>query len=261
MVQIELNGHKAQLPTSWGEMTVEHFRRTAFVLALPQTPANQYQILRLLTPTIPPQLYLNLEDDQLTELVALLDWMKTPGTIRRIPLFRRWFRNYWLPDRETLVHAEMAIGEKYLKAFIQTGEEKYLNLLTACLVRPTKWWIVLFPFVRWFNLGWNGDIRERFHSQIQERRARQFRNLPVHIRLATVWWLIRIRWEIMQAYPDLFRSSKKDGNSKSDFIEVAFAISESQLFGDFESTMRTNANTLLKYLSYKKRTAEAVQQR
>jgi hypothetical protein len=144
-----------------------------------------------------------------------------------------------------------------LKAFIATGEEKYLNLLVASLVRPTKWWIALMPFLRWFNLSWNGDIRERFHSQIQERRAERFKSLPMHIRLATGWWLIRIRWEIMQAYPDLFRGGKKAG-PKSDFIDVAFAISETPAFGDFETTMRTNANTLLRYLSYKKRTAAAV---
>ena len=254
MHTIEIDNLKVQIPSSWQEMTPHDTMRVAHVLTMPWSPSLAYTIIRLLTPTVNPNLYCKLDDDQIFTLLPLVEFLKKPMSVKAMPLFRHGFRRYWLPDKHNILTAEYAIGEKYLQQFCKSGKEEDLNALVACLCRPTKWWIVFFPFVKYFNLQWNGDLRERYHSQIQEHREKWLSKIPLHKRLLVVWWLVQIRWEVQQQSKELYKRTENSG-LPGDFIDAAMAMSEKAVFGNFEETMQTPLSLTLRYLDLQRKKA------
>ena len=248
MNRIEIGNLKIDFPSTWEELTEKDFQRLGHVLLNKWNPQLQYTIIRLLTPDVNPEVWVNLTDDELLALLPLTEFLKKPVELRSMSLFRIGLRNYYLPDRSNLLTADWCFSEQLMKAFIQTGEEKYLNQLVAAICRPKKWWIQLFPFWRQLNLNWNGDIREKFHSGIMQTRVQEIAKIPMYKRLMVVWWVVQIRWEVQRQNAALFMG---DGKSEGgDWIECAMDISEKQLFGNFEKTMQTPFNLVLKYLNH-----------
>lgn len=235
-------------------MTPRDTMRVAHVLSSPWSPQLAYTIFRLLTPTVNPAVYCHLSDDQILALLPLVDFLKKPISVKAMPLFRHGFRRYWLPDKFNILTAEYAIGEKYLVQFCKSGKEQDLNELVACICRPTKWWLVLFPFLKYFNLKWNGDMREKYHSQIQDFRVKWLSKIPLHKRLMVVWWLVQIRWEVQKQNSELHKRSENSG-PPGDYIDAAMAMAEKQVFGNFEDTMQTPLSLTLRYLNLQRKKA------
>jgi hypothetical protein len=249
MVKIEIDEKLILFPENWDELTEEDFRRVCHVLLNPWSAALQYTIIRLLTPTVHPSTWVNLSDDNLIALLPLTEFLKTPVKLKSMKLFSIGLRGFYLPNRDNLLTADWAFSEKLIKAFLTTGKEEYLNQLVAFVCRPEKLWIQFFPFLKSLNLNWNGDYREKFHSSLAMERAKKISKIPMHKKLMVVWWIIQIRWEVQRQNQGLFNGS---GKSAGDWIEAAMEISEKGLFGNFEQTMQTPFNLVLKYLNHQK---------
>ena len=254
MHRIEIDTKLVEIPSSWQEMTPHDTMRVAHVLTTPWSPQLAYTIIRLLTPTVNPAIWCSLSDDQIVALLPLVEFLRKPISVKAMPLFRYGFRRYWLPDKFNILTAEYAIGEKYLQQFCHTGKEEDLNELVACMCRPTKWWLVFFPFLKYFNLQWNGDVREKYHSQIQEFRVKWLSKIPLHKRLMVVWWLVQIRWEVQKQNAELHKRSEKSG-PPGDYIDAAMAMAEKAVFGNFEATMQTPLSLTLRYLNLQRKKA------
>lgn len=250
MILIEIGKKQIQIPGAWDELTDEQIQRIGWALLQPWGPKTQYMLLRLLTPEVEPSVWVNLSDAELVELLRFTEFLQKPIALKSMPLFRMGLRKYHLPDARNLRTADFAFSEQLVKRFLQTGDEKALNQLVAAICRPVKWWIFFFPFLKEFNLKWNGDPREKFHSAIMQGRAEKIgRKIPMHKRLTVVWWVVQIRWEIMRSNGALFNGSGKAGG---DWFEAAMDIAERNIFGNFETTMQTNFNLVLKYLNHQK---------
>jgi hypothetical protein len=249
MNRIQIGKQLIALPSSWQEMTEQHLQRVAHVLTLPWDAKLQYTLIRLLTPDVKPETWVKLSDEQILFILPLTDFMREPVKLKSTRLFRMGFRWFWLPNREEAKLVDWAFAENLLKAFTATGEEKYLNLLVAAICRPKKWWILFFPFLKSFNLKWNGDPREKFHSAIMHLRAEKMNAVPMHKRLMVFWWVVQLRWEVYRENRGLFSGS---GKSSGDWIDAGMEIAKTGIFGGFEDTMQTNLNTILKYLNHEK---------
>ncbi len=232
MVRLEIGKLKIDFPEKWEELTPEDFSRVGHILLNEWNPALQYMIIRMLTPSVHPSVWVNLTDDELLALLPLTNFMKEPVKLKSMRLFRIGFRSYYLPDRSNILLADWAFSEQLVKAFVTTGNELFLNQLVATICRPKKWWIQLIPIWKKFNLKWNGDIREKFHSAIAEDRTPK---------------IARVRWEVQRTNQILFSGSGKGGGG--DWVEAAMEISERGLFGNFEQTMQTPFSMVVKYLN------------
>jgi hypothetical protein len=248
MVKIEIGSRKIDFPSCWEELTEEDFSRVGHVLLNPWSPQLQYTLIRLLTAKVEPSIWVNLDDDDLLALLPLTDFFQEPVQLKSMKLFRIGIRNYYLPDRSNLLTADWCFSEQLLKAFLKTGEEKYLNQLVASVCRPKKLWIQFFPWLKKINLKWNGDLREKFHSGIMMERIEKIAQVPMYKRLMVVWWVVQIRWEVQKQNKALFTGSGEGGSG--DWIEAAMDISEKQIFGNFDSTMQTPFSLILKYLNH-----------
>jgi hypothetical protein len=232
LVRLEIGKLKIDFPEKWEELTPEDFSRVGHILLNEWNPALQYMIIRMLTPSVHPSVWVNLTDDELLALLPLTNFMKEPVKLKSMRLFRIGFRSYYLPDRSNILLADWAFSEQLVKAFVTTGNELFLNQLVATICRPKKWWIQLIPIWKKFNLKWNGDIREKFHSAIAEDRTPK---------------IARVRWEVQRTNQILFSGSGKGGGG--DWVEAAMEISERGLFGNFEQTMQTPFSMVVKYLN------------
>lgn len=256
MVRLEIGKLKIDFPEKWEELTPEDFSRVGHILLNEWNPALQYMIIRMLTPSVHPSVWVNLTDDELLALLPLTNFMKEPVKLKSMRLFRIGFRSYYLPDRGNILLADWAFSEQLVKAFVTTGNELFLNQLVATICRPKKWWIQLVPFWKKFNLKWNGDIREKFHSAIAEDRTPKIAKVPLHKRLMVVWWVVQLRWEVQRTNQILFSGSGKGGGG--DWVEAAMEISERGLFGNFEQTMQTPFSMVVKYLNLQNNKAKSL---
>jgi hypothetical protein len=112
-------------------------------------------------------------------------------------------------------------------------------------------WIVLFPWFKTFALNWDGDPREKYHSDIAGIRAGKVSKVPMHKKLLVVWWLVQLRWDIYKNYKPVFEGSGT--GEKGDWLECIMHLAEKNLFGDLQSTMQTNLHLVLKYLHKEKK--------
>lgn len=247
MTEIEIHGQTYAFPSSWEELTPDQLTRVCGFLLQPWTPALQYVLIRLLLP-ITPSVFTRLQDFEILALLPLVEFMQKPILPKEFRLFRIGFRGFWLPAKMKIRAVDWVQSEPLLKQWAKTGEEKYLNLLVATLCRPRKIWIVFFGWFRWLNLNWDGDPREKFHSEIAIYRSNKLSHVPQHKKLLVVWWLVQLRWEVYKTNKSIFGGGSGDG----DWIECIMELAEKGLFGDLQATFQTNFHLVLKFLSKEK---------
>jgi hypothetical protein len=247
VVRLEINGSQYLFPQSWEELTPEQFKRVCGFLLQSWTPALQYTLFRLLLP-IEPKVFAQMADWQILNLLPLVDFLQKPIIPKPVRVFRIGFRGFWLPDRMKLRAVDYTVSEPLLKQFVKTGKEEYLDMLVASLCRPRKLWIVFFGWFRVFNLNWDGDPREKFHSEISNIRKAKISKVPLHLKMMVVYWLIQIRWDIFKTYKPVFSGGEGDGDWNAAMMELA----ERSLFGNLQETYQSNFYLILKFLKKEK---------
>jgi hypothetical protein len=249
MITIELCGKIFPFPEKWEELTPDQLTRVCGFLLEPWTPSLQYTLIRLLTPDVEPELWTRLTDEELGFLLPITDFLQKPILPGEMRLFRIGGRGFWLPSRLKVRAVDWVVSEPLLKAFSKNGSQEYLDALVATVCRPRKLWISFFGLFKVFALNWDGDPREKYHSEISTIRAKRLGKVPIHIKLMVVWWLVQLRWQIFKDYKSVFSGGSGDG----DWTECIMDLSEKQLFGDFQETMQTNLHLILKYLHKEKK--------
>lgn len=250
MTKIELFGKAYDFPSTWEELSDAQVERICGFLLQPWSPALQYLLIRLLLP-IKPSAWTKLTDDEILALLPITDFLQNPVLPKEFKLFSIGLRGFWLPSKLKIRAVDWIATEPHLKRFAKHGDLKSLDLLVASICRPLKWWIMLFPWFKTFAINWDGDPREKYHSDIASIRAGKLSKVPMHKKLLVVWWLVQLRWDIFKTYKSVFEGSGT--GEKGDWIETIMHLAEKNLFGDLQSTMQTNLHLILKYLHKEKK--------
>lgn len=263
MVEIEIadgtSTTKVFFPETWEELSEEQLLRIVPFLAKDEpTPEDKYLAFRILTPSVKPEVWVSLDDDQLLALLPFTDFLFRPIPLRTTRIFRMGLRWYYLPAPEDLKLADYVVAaDQIFRLYASNPTEQVLNLLVASICRPRKWWVVLFPWLLQLNTAWNGDLREKYHSGIAERRAKKLGRIPIYKRLAVVTWVLELRRQTYRSNKALHvsNSPKKKGQASGDWVDVAMSVASEGLFGNFEATMQQPLSTILRYLHHRKNSA------
>ena len=132
-------------------------------------------------------------------------------------------------------------------AFAKTGQYSELDLMIACLYRPSKW----FHFIQKLMPGYNGDIRQRFNKNQIERRAKLIAKLPPEVRFGCFLFFKNCEENIqggemeingtMISFRDLFnKSSENNGIVNLGWVGVLYSLAESGVFGNIKETAQQN---------------------
>lgn len=147
-----------------------------------------------------------------------------------------------LDKMKNITSGEYAKAEHRYLAFIQSGDEKYLNEMIAVLYRPRRRFAWL---LRFFQL-WDGEKRVPFHDY-HLARANDIAQVELNIRFAVFLFFEGCRNHAVENHPNVFSEGTNEENGG--WAGIFQAISEKPT--DIEELTRLNFWTLLFFLEQK----------
>lgn len=257
MTPFRLDGKSYTLPASWHQLTAEQAVATAPARLEPAD--NTVLRIRLLQQLagIPRQLLRRMAADDVLLLLGLLDWIwETPLPAGVLPSFEHAGVTYLVPaaDLSDLSLAEYALADHHLRQFVLGSQEQELLQLVATLCRPEK------KGLDRENPEWDGDAREPYNTQLAQRRAAGFSELALGVRQLVLTHFLAGQQTVQSYYKKLFDQPEQGGGGAaavegSPIIDLAYALADKGVFGDFENTCKQKLYTILEYLDSKRRNA------
>lgn len=159
---------------------------------------------------------------------------------------------------ENITIYELAATFTAYENYLATGEEEEINTLLAILYRPQK------PITRDNEaMAFEGDKRlpyRRYEATVPDR-ARMMAKLAPLVRRVMVFWFASCRLAIVDAFPDVFRSTGKSSSSKTDFGWGATLLAVAGGPVGLETVADQNHANALTWLAMKQREVEEAEQR
>jgi hypothetical protein len=262
MYLIKINGKSYRVAQTWEELTGKQLLSIApIVFCMPQTPVNQWKVLRALLP-VSTALLRRLTDGQIYDLLQTVDWIwRQPMDHCPVKSFTCAGIVYHLPDNEFnhVIGIEYALADMYLKKFMENpADSSALDGMISILCRPERNKHVIDP-------DWNGDIRERFNSGNCAGRIGDLKFLPVATKVIILQFFVSRQRFIVARYAPLFKDPDPGGETtdgsqpkaggplskprfNAGWLGMLFDLSEAGVFGDFDRTSHTGFHTIMLYL-------------
>jgi hypothetical protein len=212
-----------------------------------------------------------LNEAQKWELLQCVDYLFTDISGKAIlKSFQHGDVTYYLPGdnfkRESII--AFAFADEYFNLFVETGEAKYIDLLTACIARQKG--SQLYPPLQFGE----GDHREHFSTSRTEQRAQAFKTLPENIKTSVLIFFMGSKKYIHTHYEIMFRRKDADDDKAEEttgakqrmrafgkkkipkpnfnWIGVIYELSETGVFGNFDQVKHMFVHTCCYYLSKKR---------
>jgi len=253
MTSIQINNRKYKLPSCWEELTWKQAVMLASLMIVnravgePVSDHLKTLVLMLLWPDSDKWMH-RFDDEQYQAMFETMNWIETYPKLPPVPFFKIGFFKYYLPAYNQLRAFEFAQADMYVRHWAQDQKIENLNALVATLMRPAKWWIRFFPFLKKWNCKWDGDVRVKFNSFIINAHKGKIANLNLFFKLYVLWWYLALKQHNKEVYKDL-SGGKNDG----EFIDALFSVAETGVFQDFEKVGQLPVATFFSYLRSKKK--------
>lgn len=270
MHKIILNKKKYSLPSSFAELTQKQlYRVLPFIFnqgnPLPSASANGIKTMDIkifcllqLMP-IPKKYFYLLSPEQLYDLTQCINFLFTenPSTFIIKQFIHKGIT--WhspLAKLSSSVIIEYAFADFYfneLAASSQAPSTKHqapLDKLIATLYRPAKKNLDIH------SPDYDGDHREKYNSELTDKRAEQFKNLDPKIKTAILLFFIGCKKQIAAQYPSLFETIASDSSTEApntkhqapnnlNWFILINSLSKTGQYGDYQKTQYTNLHIIL----------------
>lgn len=242
MNHIRIDNNYFRLPKSLNDLTEKQLHSYIACRFSGLSPfESQLVFLKSLVNTKINRVLRDLSAVQLTEIVALLDWLHEPLPLK--PLFEKFTFDgvvYYAPQERmsTSVIAEYINCDNALMSY--EVDELYLEKLTAFLYRPAD------------SSKEFGDIREKMNTDKTIATATAFKRLPITYKIAALGFFVEIKQFIASAYKEVFEKEEEEGLVESSWGTTLMKIAETQVNGKLEDVKFTNIYEIFGYLKLKK---------
>jgi hypothetical protein len=255
MHQFRVLNQSFELPERWAELTARQLHAITPYLLQPATDWKmRVAALLKLAPVLSHKRLRQLGQSDSEYLVRCLEWIwTTPMDKCPIEFFEYEGRQYWLPDPvlENLVGIEYVSAEHHFKQFARDKPTPgALDSLVATICRPVK------KNLDESDPEWDGDKREKFNSKIAERRAVEFKDLPLPTKQLVLQFYIGADRAFHERYKELYKApgGGKPGRPNSfGTLGILDALATEGVFGTFDQVCFTNVHTLFFHLLKAKR--------
>jgi hypothetical protein len=153
-------------------------------------------------------------------------------------------------ELENITFYELMHTFSVYESFVETGDEDLAHQLLSILFRPAK-----KPTDENKVSAYQGDIRLPYmdHEATTPSRVKRMATLPPIVKKVLVFWFASCRYQIIQAYPNIFSSTKSDLPGEKVGNDYGWSSVLFQLAGnikDIAQVSNQNYSNVLTYLSY-----------
>jgi hypothetical protein len=153
-------------------------------------------------------------------------------------------------ELENITFYELMHTFSVYETFMETGEEEFAHELLAILFRPPK-----KATDENKASGYKGDIRLPYidHEATAASRVKRIATLPPIVKKVLIFWFASCRFQIIQAYPNIFKSTESDIPGEKVGNDYGWSGVLFQLAGnikDIAQVSNQNYSNVLTYLSY-----------
>lgn len=243
-----------EVPGTWAELDKHQF--SSIIQVLHFRKADPYTIsvslLALLFGVKNFHILSGIGDEYLTELVPLTNFLieEKPPVFNHWPEIKVKKKIHAAPvdDLSNLGFGEWCFAYECYNYYRLTDDPSALNKLIAVIYRP------LDPLSKKDSPDFKGDIREKFNSNLIEKRAQLLRGVDEKIKLAILAWFSVALAEVIEELPNVF--PKREGDSESEaptgddgrtWLSV-FSDLLGPKWGTMDQLSDTNAMFILNYL-------------
>lgn len=219
-------------PASWDEITPRQFRQYLNWLASGADIAGMFTLLQLWYGIRYRHSRL-LDDDQRTDLLAVLDWITTPPSRWMLPRLRVGFDQIIGPgnDLEYLTFGEFMYAQAAFDRYLDDNDVTHLPELIAALYR--------YRARPWQIAGY--AQRQPFDPRKHERTTRQMRSLPLAIQLGIVLNFQGCLETFPAQFPCLFSGKGSAGDGSYTWLDVGLSLArQTSALGTFAQMESTN---------------------
>jgi len=221
MHQVHLPHKSYQLPSRWNELNSDQVIKAAYLSSQNLDPIQLAKLLFLvITRSLPWWQRYRLQffylfqanTSERGDLIFLTRSFSefTDFTAQKLKKIRgKYVPNItWYGPNSSLANCtlwEYIKSEQYFMKYIQTKDEKWLNLLIAVIYRPSR------PD---YDAEMHEDIRVPLLDSTVQARAVLVAKLPLPQRIAILMWFDGCRSFIIKSFPPIFK--KEESSSKQD---------------------------------------------
>ncbi len=238
-----------QLPTHWGELTRPQVWVVADLLLSPEPFKAKFELLKHM---IAPSVFRYLDEFQISELGNCLDFLFESDNLTKnqFPKFKTFFGPTDMLSKTTL--SEYARADTHFRKFIKTQNIKELDLLVACLYRPSKRNI--------HNLKrddkWSGDCRQAYNPDKVQENAKLIAKLPHKFKCATFLFFVGCKQKFVEMFKDIFPQNPPKNSKEGSWADTKLDLAEAGIFGDLNATGETYILNALAFLNKKAKEAK-----
>lgn len=258
------------LADDWSEIERQDWAAIAIPFLQGDTPRTRTAALRRLLKrkgkVISPILFNKLNGDQLKQISVCIDWIweKRLTTQPFAAVKVQDGQELLLPGDglKSVTLIEYAFLDLYYNVYMQMIEagneeqaESYLHHLLCYMLRPQKEGL---DIDKPDPDTWDGDPREKFNTDICERRIPLIKKLKPEVKLALLMFFVGCKAKIHEDFEGtvFINSVDKDGNTvhtggrpmePTEWLDMCFALSGG-IFGTLEQTMYAPLFTVLRHL-------------
>lgn len=241
--------YEIELPQSWAELTQEQLLGVMkVIMRRGDNPSACVPNLILIFGKLPQTVALNLTAQQYVEYFHdRVMWVFSQPLVHPfIPVIHYKHESFLMPSGKlsNLTIEEYIAAEKHFLQFLETKEEKHLDLLIAVLCRE------LIHNQKVLKKG----IRAPYTEESVKIRAHYLKDLPIEQKYYVLYFFIGCRDYIAKNWFDWGKStsSKKSTQEKHNWEDTLFWIAEKGIFGNYNQVKKTKAHTLFHFLNKEK---------